>query len=137
MSLHRLGVGGPLHHVASLYGVGKSTLCKVFRDFIRAILKHRNRFISWPNNASRLQAIKDGFEEKQGFPNCCGALDVTHINIELLYGETHVHGFDRNKRYSMSIQAVVDSQMRFLDVMAGMPGCCNDIRVLRNSKFHA
>ncbi|MCO5584233.1 hypothetical protein L7F22_038157 [Adiantum nelumboides] len=88
-----------------------------------------------PQSQEEWQVLKDGFSCKQGFPNCCGAIDETHINMELPGGEAHTHWYDRNKNYSMSLQAVVDSEMRFLDVMCGMPGICNDIRVLRNSSL--
>ncbi|MCO5583755.1 hypothetical protein L7F22_037669 [Adiantum nelumboides] len=83
-----------------------------------------------------LQQVKDGFEAKQGFPNCCGAIDVTHINMDLPPGEVLAHWFDRDHNYSMTLQAVVDSDMRFLDIMCGMPGVCNDIRILQNSSLY-
>ncbi|MCO5607858.1 hypothetical protein L7F22_062060 [Adiantum nelumboides] len=56
--------------------------------------------------------------------------------MELPNGEAHTHSFDKDHNYSMSLQGVVDSNMRFLDVMCGMPGVCNDIRVLRNSSLY-
>ncbi|MCO5600453.1 hypothetical protein L7F22_054566 [Adiantum nelumboides] len=83
-----------------------------------------------------LQRVKDGFQSKQGFPNCCGALDVTHSNMELPAKKTHAHWYARDLNYSMTLQAMVDSNMRFLDIMCGMPGVCNDIRILRNSGLY-
>ncbi|MCO5568637.1 hypothetical protein L7F22_022336 [Adiantum nelumboides] len=83
-----------------------------------------------------MQQVKDDFEEKQGFPNCCGALDITHINMERPCGEAHVAWYDRNHNYSMRLQATIDSEMRFLNVMSRVPGVCNDIRILRNSQLH-
>ncbi|MCO5593926.1 hypothetical protein L7F22_047945 [Adiantum nelumboides] len=135
IALYLHGVAGPLHSVASLFGVGRSTVTKVFREFVHAILKHKSTFIRWPQSQEEWRALKAGFARKQGFPNCCGVIDVTHSNMQLSSGEAHTHWYDRNKNYSMSLQAVVDSVMRFLDVMCGMPGMCNDIRVLRNSSL--
>ncbi|KAI5079341.1 hypothetical protein GOP47_0004820 [Adiantum capillus-veneris] len=114
ISLHLLGVGGPLHNMANLYGVGQFTVCQVLRQFVYALLKHKQSIICWPRTPQGWQALNDSFEEKQGIPNCCGAIDATHINMEL----------------------PIDSNMRFLDVMCGMPGMCNDIRLLRNSSIY-
>ncbi|MCO5608340.1 hypothetical protein L7F22_062547 [Adiantum nelumboides] len=87
-----------------------------------------------------LQQVKDGFEAKQGFPNCCGAIDVTHINMDQPSGEAAAHWFDRDHNYSMTLQALVDSDigsdMQFLDVKCGMPGVCNDIPILHNSSLY-
>ncbi|MCO5568636.1 hypothetical protein L7F22_022335 [Adiantum nelumboides] len=109
----------------------------MFRQFIAAMMKQRSKFIRWPRTATDMQQVKDGFEAKQGFPNCCGALDVTHINMELPCEEAHVAWYDRNHNYSMTLQAVVDSEMRFLNVMSRVPSVCNDIRILRNSQLHS
>ncbi|KAI5058091.1 hypothetical protein GOP47_0026261 [Adiantum capillus-veneris] len=56
--------------------------------------------------------------------------------MELPIGEAHTHSYDRDHNYSMTLQGIVDSNMCFLDVMCGMPGMCNDIRVLRNSSIY-
>ncbi|MCO5587705.1 hypothetical protein L7F22_041656 [Adiantum nelumboides] len=115
MSLHVLGVGGPLHNIANMYGVGQSTVSRVFRQFVCALLKYKSTIISW-------QTLKQGFERKQGFSNCCNAIDVTHINMELPNGEAHSHWFDKDQNYSMSLQGVVDSNMRFLEVIGILNG---------------
>jgi len=40
MSLHGLGSGDGLQSIGDLYGVHKSTLLKIVREFYRAIQKH-------------------------------------------------------------------------------------------------
>ncbi|MCO5552594.1 hypothetical protein L7F22_006108 [Adiantum nelumboides] len=47
------------------------------------------------------------------------ALDVTHVNMEKPKCESSVDWFDRNKNYSMSVQCIVDMDLRFMDVFAG------------------
>ncbi|MCO5586343.1 hypothetical protein L7F22_040283 [Adiantum nelumboides] len=136
MSLHPLGIGGPVHNVTNTYGLGRSTVSRVLRQFVAAKLKHKTTFICWPQTMQKLQQVNDGFEAKQGFPNCYGAIDVTHINMYLPLGEAVAHWFDRDHNYSMTLQAVVDDDMRFLDIMCGMPGVCKDIRILQNSSLY-
>ncbi|MCO5580319.1 hypothetical protein L7F22_034185 [Adiantum nelumboides] len=60
MSFHLLAIGGRVHNVANTYGLGRSA-----------------------ETPQELQQMKDGFEAKQGFPNFYGAIDATHINMDL------------------------------------------------------
>ncbi|MCO5606483.1 hypothetical protein L7F22_060671 [Adiantum nelumboides] len=106
MSLHLLRIGAPIHNVANTYDMGRSTVGRVFWQFITAMFRHRSTLIHWPRTPQELQHVKDGFESKQGFPNCCGALDVTHISMELPPKETHAPWYDRDHNYSMTLQAV-------------------------------
>lgn len=46
------------------------------------------------------------------------------------------HGTIANGNYSMVMQAIVDSRMRFIDVNIEWPGSCNDERIIRNSGFY-
>ncbi|MCO5585669.1 hypothetical protein L7F22_039605 [Adiantum nelumboides] len=82
-----------------------------------------------------MEEVKRGFFLQRGLPNCCGALDVTHVNVEKPKCESGVDWFDQNKNYSMSVQCNVDMDLRFMDVFAGWPGSANDKRILRNSSF--
>ncbi|MCO5586302.1 hypothetical protein L7F22_040241 [Adiantum nelumboides] len=134
MSLHLLGIGGPIHNVANMYGMGHSIVSRVFCQFIAAIVKHKSTFIHWPRAPLELEQVKRGFEAKQGFPNCCGAIDVTHINMDLHQEKCKHIGLI--EIYSMTLQAIVDSDMRFMDILCGMPGVCNDIQILSNSTFY-
>lgn len=83
-----------------------------------------------------MDLVKEGIRNLQGFPNCCGIMDVTHIQIELPAGNSAADWEDREHNYSMILQAVVDSNYRFLDVFAGCPGSVYDSRVLRISGFY-
>ncbi|KAK3232231.1 hypothetical protein Dsin_004112 [Dipteronia sinensis] len=42
---------------------------------------------------------------------------------------------DREKSYSMILQAIVDPEMRFRDIITGWPGSLNDALVLKSSGF--
>ncbi|MCO5609337.1 hypothetical protein L7F22_063563 [Adiantum nelumboides] len=98
--------------------------------------KIAGRKLCWPETTCELAQVKDGFRALRGLPNCCGAVDATHINMNLPKNETNKSWFDRNGNYSMLAQGIVDAIMRFLDVNIGWPGSCNDKRVLWNSSFY-
>ncbi|MCO5548803.1 hypothetical protein L7F22_002265 [Adiantum nelumboides] len=109
--------------ISKHFGVGKATVSKVIRKFVNALL------------ALHMEEVKRGFLLQRDLPNCCGALDVTHVNMEKPKCESGVDWFDRNKNYSMSVQCIVDMDLRFMDVFASWPGSVNGKRILRNSSF--
>ena len=47
------------------------------------------RLITWPLG-EQLRKVTDGFESKWEIPQVCGAIDVTHIEVDLL-GHRKVH----------------------------------------------
>ena len=71
-----------------------------------------------------------------GLPNVIGAIDCTHINIECPDVSHAGDYFDRKRSYSIQIQAVVDSHMKYLDIVAGWPGSVHDSRIYSLSKMH-
>ncbi|MCO5548342.1 hypothetical protein L7F22_001799 [Adiantum nelumboides] len=54
-------------------------------------------------------------------------MDATHIVMERPQGELGLDWYDHNKNYSMLVQCIVDSNMRFMDVFAGFLGSVNDL----------
>ncbi|KAH9293253.1 hypothetical protein KI387_041543 [Taxus chinensis] len=131
----RLSSGMTMINISELFGCGKSTIVRTVNKFINAMQHRFHRNIQWPNNQLDLEILKEGFRQRQGFPNCCGVIDVTHIQFRLPANECSADWYDRDHNYSMSLQAIVDSNMHFIDVFTGWPGSVNDARLLRNSSF--
>jgi len=90
--------------------------------------------LKWPD-ANEMKEIKSKFEMIQGLPNCCGAIDTTHILMRLPSVEASNIWQDSEENYSMILQAIVDPEMRFRDILTGWPGSINDDRILKNSGF--
>lgn len=103
--------------------------------FVDTLLVHQQSFIFWPCDPTHLARVKRRFLLQQGFPNCCGAIDVTHVNMDKLDWFDWLIGLIGKHNYSMCVQCVVDMDLRFVDVFTGWPGSSNDKRVLRNSSF--
>ena len=80
-----------------------------------------------------LRGWKAGFESKYGFPNCMGAIDCTHVDINLTPHANSSDYYNKKCKYSIVVQAVVDSNLRFLDVNIGSPGSVHDARIYRTS----
>jgi DDE superfamily endonuclease len=64
-----------------------------------------------------------------------GLIDGTRVGIRRpkLDGEVY---FDRKKRYSLALQAVVNADKMFLDLFCGEPGSLHDGRIFRRSSLY-
>ncbi|XP_072090488.1 uncharacterized protein [Arachis hypogaea] len=79
---------------------------------------------------------QDRMDERwEWFRNCLGALDDTHIKVNVL--ETDKPRY-RNKKgdITTNVLGVVAPYMQFIYVLAGWEGSATDSRVLRDALFH-
>ncbi|EPS62188.1 hypothetical protein M569_12603 [Genlisea aurea] len=133
LALTRLGSGNSLISIGGSFGAHHSTVSQITWRFIEAVEEHGLRHLQWPHSTSE---IKRRFEAAAGLPNCCGAIDTTHITMLLTSSDQESETWlDRKQSHSMILQAVVGPDMRFLNVVAGWPGKMDDASVLRSSDF--
>lgn len=134
IALRRLASGESQVSVGAAFGVGQSTVSQVTWRFIEALEERAKHHLHWPD-FNRIQEIKRGFEASYGLPNCCGAIDATHIMMTLPAVQTSDDWCDQEKNYSMLLQGIVDHEMRFIDIMTGLPGGMSFSRLLKCSAF--
>lgn len=93
------------------------------------LLSIGHNFIRWPDGAE-LNKVQFA-----NIPEALGATDVTHICIKrpCTNGQDY---FNRKKYYSVSLQAVVSGDKKFIDIFAGEPGSLHDARILRRSGLY-
>lgn len=112
------GVSIPL--VADKAALGKSTFHEILRQVCSAISIHFGHQLAWPTGR-RLMRIATAFQSKQGLPNCIGAIDGSHIYISApsntIVAADHRN---RNKSFSILLQAVVDSKCCFTSINTGV-----------------
>ncbi|XP_058748728.1 protein ANTAGONIST OF LIKE HETEROCHROMATIN PROTEIN 1-like [Vicia villosa] len=134
IALRRLASGESQVSVGASFGVGQSTVSQVTWRFIEALEERGKRHLCWPD-FDRMQEIKFGFEAACGLPNCCGAIDATHVMMTLPAVQTSDDWCDQEKNYSMLLQGIVDHEMRFIDIVTGLPGGMTFSRLLKCSSF--
>ncbi|XP_043690614.1 protein ANTAGONIST OF LIKE HETEROCHROMATIN PROTEIN 1 [Telopea speciosissima] len=134
IALRRLASGESQVSVGWAFGVGQSTVSQVTWRFIEAMEERAKHHLKWPS-PDRIEEIKSKFESAFGLPNCCGAIDATHIVMTLPAVETSSDWSDRANNYSMFLQGIVDEEMRFLDIVTGWPGGMTFSRLLKCSGF--
>ncbi|XP_037930815.1 putative nuclease HARBI1 [Teleopsis dalmanni] len=88
----------------------------------------------WPGGSIAADVMKK-FEEKHEIPGIIGAIHCTHIPIKrpTCHGEDF---FNRKQYYSIVLQAVVDTDKKFLNISCGEHGSLHDFTVLRRSDIY-
>ena len=128
------GVAIPL--VADKAALGKSTVSEILRQVCSAVSIHFGHLVAWPT-ARRLVRIVAAFQSKQGFPNCIGAIDGSHIYIAVpsntIVAADHRN---RNKSFSILLQGVVDSKCYFTSINTGPPGSLHDSAHFKSSSLY-
>ncbi|ONK76969.1 uncharacterized protein A4U43_C02F1770 [Asparagus officinalis] len=136
VALRRLSSGESLLNVGVSFGMNHSTVSQVTWRFVESMEERAFHHLQWPKSDSELEAIKSKFQKIRGLPNCCGVIDTTHIMMCLPTMEQGSKVWlDHAKNHSMVLQAIVDPDMRFRDIVTGWPGSMDDDLVLRNSGF--
>ncbi|MCO5553926.1 hypothetical protein L7F22_007452 [Adiantum nelumboides] len=136
IAVMRLTTGNTFKNVSEILGCGRSTVVKIVNKFVSSVRQRAGHYLQWPSTPEQSARIKEGFFNKHGLANCCGTLDTTHIIMDLPSGEPADIWLDRNHTFSMALQAVVDTELRFLDVCVGYPGSLSDAKCLRASAFY-
>ncbi|XP_010253295.1 PREDICTED: putative nuclease HARBI1 [Nelumbo nucifera] len=136
VALRRLSSGESLLTIGESFGISQSTVSQVTWRFVEAMEERGLHHLRWPATETEMTEIKSKFEKIRGLPNCCGAIDTTHIMMCLpSVDPSNDVWFDHEKNHSMVLQAIVDPEMRFRDIVTGWPGSLNDSIVLQNSGF--
>ncbi|CAL2250747.1 unnamed protein product [Prunus armeniaca] len=86
--------------VGAAFGVGQSTVSQVTWRFIEALEERAKHHLKWPDS-NRTEEIKSKLEEAFGLPNCCGAINGTHIIMTLPTVQTSDDWRDLEDNYSM------------------------------------
>lgn len=132
IALRRLASGESQVSVGSAFSVGQSTVSQVTWRFIESMEDRAKHHLKWPD-PDRINQIKAEFETRFRLPNCCGAIDATHIIMTLPAVESSDDWCDQESNYSMFLQGIVDHEMRFIDIVTGWPGSMSVSRLLKCS----
>lgn len=125
---------------ADLFHIHQATVSKVIKSTLRAIATLADEMISMPLTPQDIQRKKQKHYEMvvpHGIPNVIGFIDCTHVKIFSVGGENAERFRCRKGFFSINVQAVGDSDLRFLDVVARWPGSAHDSNIFDNSALKA
>lgn len=124
----------PLRTISDRFDVSFSSVFRIIRRVTAWILTKLDDIIKWPEG-QHVAYVCHQFYAKRGIPNVMGAIDCTHIKIEKPNENTRDY-CNRKKYFSVNLQAVVDTNMKFTNIYCGQPGSLHDARVLRKSVLY-
>ena len=133
MTLYFLASTAEYRTIGNLFGVSKAFVCLCIREVCYAITKRLSYVIHFPQGNELIEVIRS-YENKWDFPMCAGAIDGTHIPIRAPI-ESNVEYVNRKGYHSILMQAVVDANYLYMDVVIGWPGSVHDARVFSNPEI--
>ncbi|KAL1434676.1 hypothetical protein MTO96_011451 [Rhipicephalus appendiculatus] len=134
VGLYRLASSAEERTIANAFGLGRSTVNTIFREFCAVIVrKLEPKFIRFPKRSELAEHLRQ-FSAVTGFPQGVGALDGCHI--EVCPPVEHASDYINYKGwYSTILLAVADHHYKFLYTNVGSPGRNHDAGVFETSKL--
>ncbi|KAI5674434.1 hypothetical protein M9H77_14798 [Catharanthus roseus] len=121
-ALFRLAHSASYSAVSRRFNMDPDTACRCFYTVCKGINDRLSHLFEFKSDINRV-IVGFGWIS---LPNCCGVLGLEKFQLDgNLLGENG----------SLIVQALVDSEGRFLDVSAGWPSTMSPESILRQSKF--
>ena len=118
--------------------MGISTLHYVIRHVcVTLIERFQSVVIKFPSQPSEWKILHAEFASLFGFLNVAGAVDGSHIPINIPPPEKQRAYYNRCKFHSVVLQGTVRASGAFMDVYCGWPGSVGDGRIWENSTLGA
>ncbi|XP_055379496.1 putative nuclease HARBI1 [Condylostylus longicornis] len=134
MTIWRLATGCSFRELSNLFNVGRGATFSAYLEVVKILFNMKNKFVKWPYTEEAQQKCCEDFQNlrKNPIPFVIGCIDGCHIQISAPKNDS-ISYFNRKQVHSMVLQAVCDSNLKFIDVFFGCPGSCHDAAVWENS----
>jgi len=137
ITLRFYATGGFLLTIADMFGVDKSTVCRIVHRVSAAIASLREKYIKFPETMGDRLAVMNSFYTNSGLPGVIGAVDCTHVPIQSPGGNQAEIYRNRKGYFSVNVQLVTDYNMCVMDVVARWPGSVHDSTIFDSSYIRA
>ncbi|XP_074548365.1 uncharacterized protein LOC141806643 [Halichoeres trimaculatus] len=136
VALWRLASNIEYRTISTLFGVGKSTVCRCVRDMCHAIVALLSSSYLRPPSEQELEESAQLFLSDWGFPHCVAAVTTLHTAI---ITPSHNASDYANPSGWLSVmsQVAVSGRGQFWDVCASFPGGTEPVDILQNSSLWA
>lgn len=119
--------------VGDFAGVCKTTVSVTVGQVSEAIASLRPQFVKMPQTEQELATASFDFFNLAKFPRTIGALDCSHIRIQNPGGPNAELFRNRKGYFSINVQSVCSSELKFLNIVARWPGSAHDQTIFNNS----
>lgn len=139
IAVWRLATGNAYRAVSKVFGVSEGSVGNIVLEFCSVLKFYAHRFIRFPVTVAETENAIASFKEtiECEIPQVVGCLDCMHTSIFCPDSDSKVDYYNRKQTYSVNTQAIVGSNLKFLDISTGFPGSMHDARVLRRTNLFA
>ncbi|KAF0044090.1 hypothetical protein F2P81_003248 [Scophthalmus maximus] len=136
VALWRLASNVEYRTISTLFGVGKSTVCRCVRDMCHAIVALLSSVYLRPPNEQELEDSAQLFLSNLGFPHCVATVATLHTAI--ITPSNNASDYANPAGWlSVLSQVAVSGRGQFWDVCASFPGGTDPAEILQNSSLWA
>lgn len=143
-ALRYFATGAHQEVIGDTMGLSQRNVGRIILRVATAICKLEPRFIQWPtatkiakNQEAHPEMMQSRYPGAKTFPKVVGAVDGTHIKV-LAAGQHNREKFrDRKSTISLNVQAICDSDLKFINLVARWHGSVHDSRIFGNSEVCA
>lgn len=136
VALWRLASNVEYRIISTLFGVGKSTVCKCVRDMCHSIVALLSSEYMHAPTEQELKESARLFFSQIGFPHCVAAVATLHTAI--LTPSHNAQDYANSADWlSVMSQVLVNGRGQFWDVCASFPGGTDPAEILQNSSLWA
>ena len=128
LSVWRLATGNSCRTISKAFGIGKSTVVKITREFCSELCELSLDLSRFLTTGIMTKYAMEQFKKSFNcvIPQCVGAIDGTHIFIKGRRGQSKYDYYSRKQCYLINTQTVFGANLCFMDVATGFPGSMHD-----------
>lgn len=135
VTLRYLATGNFLLTIADCIDIAKSSACRAVGEVVQLIAYLAPDYIQFPS-PEEAHHLAEKFHDVGGMPGVIGCVDGTHIPIQRPGGE-NAEDYRCNKGFfSLNVQGICDSDMKFTNIVASWPGSVHDDTIFENSHVY-
>lgn len=120
--------------VGERFDLAKSTLSTIFFRIIDFLNHIANKFVNFPDSSRKMES-KNYFEIQSGLKGVVGAIDGTYVPCRVSADQKKAYT-NRKMFTAVTLQAICDHKMKYIDCFVGYPSSVHDNRIFRNSDIY-
>ncbi|XP_046661985.1 protein ALP1-like [Homalodisca vitripennis] len=125
VTLRFLATGDSYHSLSYTFKISKQIISTIIPTVCEAIVSVLQDYIKMPKTEAEWKVISKEFNDKWNFPNCVGAFDGKHIELQApIHSGTEY--FNYKGFFSIVLFAVVDAHYNFIYASVGCQGRISD-----------
>lgn len=119
-----------MREISLLFNMTQSSFERILERCFNYFERIAPSIIKFPTSNEEEMLVREEFERVAGFKNVIGCIDGSYIPIRKPAHKCRSTYINRHDQISLTLQAICDSKLRFLDIFTGVSSKIHDSRVL-------